>query len=94
METSRHVAFETHNGLTVPAATKMPARCCRSAGRGALAALLLSASSAAAGAAATSLRLPQHPVCNLSAGVWSNSKTKDIGHVEFEQFADGTLIVQ
>ena len=30
----------------------------------------------------------------LSAGVWSNSKTKDIGHVEFEQFADGTVIVQ
>jgi hypothetical protein len=25
------------------------------------------------------------PVCNLSAGTWSNSKTKDIGHIEFDQ---------
>ena len=97
----------------------MPARYCRPAGWGVLAALLLSAPSAAAGAAATSLHdgvsmktddasdhggaIPGQlgrrgstiaPVCNLSAGVWSNSKTKDIGHVEFEQFADGTVYVQ
>lgn len=25
------------------------------------------------------------PVCNLSAGTWSNSKTEDIGHIEFDQ---------
>lgn len=33
------------------------------------------------------------PVCNLSAGTWSNSKTKDIGHIEFDQSSSGSVLV-
>eukprot|EP01046_Picozoa_sp_COSAG06_P013804 COSAG06_NODE_841_length_11989_cov_4.537763_16_plen_456_part_00 len=32
-------------------------------------------------------------VCNLSAGAWSNGKTENFGHIEFDQDKDGAVFV-